>query len=77
MAYYYSDPARADMPNTLPDVEVFYHTQNSPIALDDETGESLPTGWYWWSCFPGCLPDGEPTGPYPTEAEALADAQYD
>ena len=32
-------------------------------------------GWYWWSCFPGCLPDGEPMGPFETEAEALADAR--
>lgn len=32
-------------------------------------------GWYWWSCFPGCLPDSEPFGPFETEAEALADAQ--
>ncbi len=31
--------------------------------------------WYWWSCFPGCLPDGEPNGPFATEAEAIADAQ--
>ena len=32
-------------------------------------------GWYWWSCFPGCLPDGDPNGPFDTEALALADAQ--
>ena len=31
--------------------------------------------WYWWSCFPGCLPDSEPFGPFATEAEAIADAQ--
>jgi hypothetical protein len=31
--------------------------------------------WYWWHCFPGCLPDGDPIGPFATEAEALADAQ--
>ncbi len=32
-------------------------------------------GWYWWSCFPGCLPDGEPNGPFATEQEAIADAR--
>jgi hypothetical protein len=32
-------------------------------------------GWYWWPCFPGCLPDGEANGPFGTEAEAIADAQ--
>jgi hypothetical protein len=32
-------------------------------------------GWFWWSCFPGCLPDSFPNGPFATRAEALADAQ--
>lgn len=32
------------------------------------------SGWYWRACFPGCLPDGEPSGPFATEEEALADA---
>lgn len=33
------------------------------------------TGWFYWFCFPGCLPDGEPMGPFATEQEALADAR--
>ena len=44
--------------------------------------DNLPTvdcttleGWYWWSCFPGGLPDSDPFGPFDTEAAALADAQ--
>ena len=34
-------------------------------------------GWYWWACFPGCLPDGdgEPSGPFATEDDALEDAR--
>ena len=32
------------------------------------------SGWYWWSCFPGCLPDGEPSGPFENEQEAIKDA---
>jgi hypothetical protein len=32
-------------------------------------------GWYWWTCFPGCLPDSDSCGPFDTEAEALADAR--
>jgi len=39
--------------------------------------EGITGGWFWWSCFPGCLPDSEPMGPYDTEAEALANAQDD
>ena len=28
-----------------------------------EEGPYAP-GWYWWSCFPGCLPEGDPNGPF-------------
>lgn len=31
-------------------------------------------GWYWQACFPGCLPDGDPIGPFKTESEAMQDA---
>lgn len=33
-------------------------------------------GWYHWTCFPGCLPDSEPAGPYDTEQAAI-DASQD
>ena len=32
-------------------------------------------GWFWWACFPGCLPDGPATGPFDSYDEALADAR--
>ena len=32
-------------------------------------------GWYWWPCFPGCLPDGDPVGPFLSEELALEDAR--
>ncbi len=72
----YSEPTREQDPHALPDVEVFYvdHTQ----AARDTTEpmhDPMRAGWYWWSCFPGCLPDGDPIGPFGSEAEALADAQ--
>jgi hypothetical protein len=31
-------------------------------------------GWYWWSCYPGCLPDGDAFGPFLTSYRALKDA---
>ena len=31
--------------------------------------------WFYWFCFPGCMPDGELNGPFATESEALADAR--
>jgi hypothetical protein len=37
-------------------------TVNAPAEL---------AGWYWWACFPGCLPDGEPAGPFETEEAAI------
>ncbi len=28
-------------------------------------------GWYWEPCSPGCLPDGEASGPFNTSEEAF------
>jgi len=45
-------------------------------AIEWAIEESGATGGYfWWSCFPGCLPDSPAFGPFKTRAEALADAQ--
>ena len=45
-------------------------------AIDWAIEESGTTGgWFWWSCFPGCMPDGCANGPFETRKEALADAQ--
>ena len=73
----YSDPTRESDPFALPDIEIFYLSAKDAENWIDEFGEtgSLEKGWYWWSCFPGCLPDSEPMGPFATEAQALADAQ--
>jgi hypothetical protein len=32
-------------------------------------------GWFWWYCFPGCLPEGPAIGPFKTRKQALADAR--
>lgn len=45
--------------------EVFWHD-------GDADGEGR--GWYWHACFPGCLPDGEPSGPFATSQLAYRDA---
>ena len=37
--------------------------------------QGITGGWFYWFCFPGCLPDSEPIGPFDTKAEALKDAQ--
>ena len=70
--YAYSNPAREHDDYALPDVEVYYV---NPETTFDEVGNYLPSGWYWHSCFPGCLPDGDPIGPFNSEQEALNDAR--
>ena len=35
----------------------------------------LDPGFYWQACFPGCLPDSEPVGPFSSYAAALEDAR--
>ena len=77
MTQHYSDPARETDPHALPDVEVFHV---APARVDargycHEPAVDLPPGWYWQACFPGCLPDGEPVGPFNSEQAALEDAQ--
>lgn len=42
----------------------------------DDDGETLPRGWYWWACFPGCIPDSEtPMGPFTSSRLAWRDAR--
>lgn len=79
MTQYYSDPARERETFALPDVEVFYRTEaeNAADGWKDGDGETMKAGWYWWSCFPGCMPDSDPFGPYKTEKEALNSARYE
>lgn len=75
MSQHYSDPERESDPYALPDVEVFYADEGELPSPESDPGREMMGGWYWWSCFPGCLPDSDPFGPFDSEAEALADAQ--
>lgn len=38
-------------------------------------GEGIKGGWFYHYCFPGCLPDSDPFGPFDTYEAALKDAQ--
>lgn len=89
MTQHYSDPKRESDPHSLPDIETFYIDASDYDSIEcfgcqqslDERGftdsdeHNEHVGWYWWPCFPGCLPDGDPNGPFDTEEEALADAR--
>lgn len=68
----YSDPSRAADPHALPDVEVFYHRA---IDCGDGPFDEGGPGWYYWYCFPGCMPDSDPIGPFASAAEAESAAQ--
>lgn len=78
MSQYYSDPTREHDTYALPDVEVFYSSDMPCEECDacdacdacDGTGHK-PAGYYYWYCFPGCMPEGGAWGPYDTENEAV------
>jgi hypothetical protein len=57
--------------------EVFYRApslwQGEGTHTSDEE-ERLEPGWYWWPCFPDCLPTGAPSGPFPTAESAYLNA---
>lgn len=56
-------------------LEVFY-VDDAMVA--DENMSYEQTGWYWWFCFPGCLPESDAYGPFESEQEAIEDAEaYD
>lgn len=73
----YSDPKRESEPYALPNIEVFYLTeeQAEEALVDSAYGFDCEAGWYWWACMPGYMPDGDPMGPFETKQEAIADAQ--
>jgi len=83
----YSDPKRASDKYALSDVEVFYMSADAIASVfadngidptDDRARENSDIrytgpGWYYWFCFPGCMPDSEPSGPFATADLAIAD----
>lgn len=69
MTQFYSYPKDEYDPWKLPDAEAFYVGANSD--WEDEEGEPLEPGWYYQFCFPGCLPESDPVGPYETEEKAI------
>ena len=61
--------------------EVFWHDGGHMVEQSegddmplDEWRDAEQAGWYWAPGFPGCLPDGEPTGPFAYSQQAHQDA---
>ena len=85
----YSDATRENDPYALPDLEIFHISEQDRYTICEGNGEwhtqqcstqspcdDCPSvGWYWWSCFPGCLPNSDRNGPFSTSDEALSDAR--
>lgn len=70
---FYLNESRASDPYSLPDAEVFYRTDTALAADDwrDSDGDVMKAGWYVWVCFPGCLPESDPCGPFASQEEAV------
>lgn len=75
----YRNPAREPDPYALPDLEVFYLTPAEAAQWNPPADgrNDYTAGWYYWPCFPGCLPDSDPLGPFPSYRAALANARAD
>lgn len=41
----------------------------------DKVENTTRTGWFYWFCLPGCLPDSTAFGPFETEDAAMEDAR--
>lgn len=69
--------------NTYGSFEVFRITRQNRKSWGDgsgfwenEIGERslILCGFYWQACSPGCLPDGDPMGPFRSESAAIRNA---
>lgn len=70
----YTSPADEGDPLKLPNIEVFRIPEDYPY-MEDETGQLVGPGIYFWYTTPGCVPDSYPMGPYDSEDEALEEAR--
>lgn len=72
--FFFTDKEKAQDKHALPNAEVFYVGVEDAEILGDMHAGIEGHGWYWWSCFPGCIPDSEAIGPFLTDAQAIEDA---
>ena len=75
MTQFYTDPSREQEQHALPNAEAFYVVDEVKGVYNGDDVIFAGSGWYWWACMPGCLPDGDPIGPFNTEQLAIDDGQ--
>lgn len=61
-------------------IEIFWHDQDDfrpgdGSCWESDDGDMLPSGWYFWLCVPGCMPDSNPLGPYDSCEDAIKDVE--
>ena len=73
-----SRPEESEKDGGYGSFEVF-HADKADVGIwnkeiNEEVDSPYEAGWYWWACFPGCLPDGDAMGHFATSKEAYDDA---
>lgn len=76
MPYHYLNDAEAADPWALPKIHTDVFAPDELIEMGIEP-DMIPAQESWMVCIgmPGYLPDSDWFGPYPTEADAIADAR--
>ena len=67
------DPTRRTAREPLYDVDTQTGASVEVFHADSSLAKSFGArgaGWFWWTCRPGRLPDGLPTGPFATSYAA-------
>ena len=70
--FYMSEPEMLEWLETPDSVWAGFYNEDCDASIGDAAKRLA--GWWWWSCFPGCMPEGDPAGPFETKEAALADA---
>jgi hypothetical protein len=63
------EPLYDTCPRTGATLEVFFGDR--PLA---QSFGASASGWFWWTCQPGCLSKCPPAGPFATSYRAYRDA---
>ena len=74
MPYYFLHEDAAKNPHTLPNVWITHLDVEEMREAFPDDEDHIP-GFVWCFCIPGCLPDSDWCGPFPSEEAALDNAR--
>lgn len=72
----HDDDALMALERDFPTMHMSSQARDAALAQYIEDA-GIRGGWFYWYCFPGCMPDSEAFGPYETAEEARQAAQDD